>query len=116
MDLEKQRMAIAKIHGWEHNGPRLGGWIKPGDSSGNEYLKDAIPHYPKDLNAMNLVVRKWIHASKHPDPWSFLKSHLKAVAGGDFWIATAAEWAEALLKAEGLWEDELILVNSEMHS
>ena len=106
MDLEKQRMAIAKIHGWEHNGPRFGAWLKPGDSSGAEYLKDAIPNYPSDLNAMNQVVRKWLHTSKHPDPWAFLKFHLKEVAGGDFWFATAAEWAKALLNAEGVWEEE----------
>ena len=50
-EIEQLRISVATLRGWKHKGPRFGAWIKPEDNSGDEYLMDAIPNYPKDLNA-----------------------------------------------------------------
>ena len=58
LDPSELRIAVAGRLGWRHNGPRFGAWIKPNDSSGEEYLRDAIPDFPNDLNACHEFERE----------------------------------------------------------
>ena len=100
MKEEAQRIAIAEACGWtnEHKGL----WV--------ESLKTyaALPNYTEDLNAMHdaekVLIRPNLYAK---GGWGMYLSYLSKVTDEQHPIdATAAQRAEAFLRAVGKWEGE----------
>jgi hypothetical protein len=101
MKPEKQRIAIAEACGWTYGNFN---WFLNGEN------QDVVscPDYLHDLNAMHEVERQLMQAQPH-----LRKSYRNALidASGDsadtfqrYWMATAAQRAEAFLKTLNLWK------------
>jgi hypothetical protein len=117
MKPEKQRIAIAEACGWKmHDHPdclaKKEGWVSRDwetwvmNPSGLLVFKHDIPDYLKDLNAMHKAEK-------------VLRDDREAAFRGWLWLAhgqpelrcaivhaTAAQRAEAFLRAIGKWEEE----------
>ncbi len=112
MTPEAQRIAIALARGWTKrlvpsapNGPKNPygefqhtWWTNPGGVESG-----APPDYPSDLNAMREVID---HMNRtQPDGWND-EHFLLTLCGWTKGLphhATAAQWAEALLRTLGQW-------------
>jgi hypothetical protein len=100
MTHEQQRIAIAEVRGWTKI------WKGSENIYGiNNDLHTCIPHYPSDLNAMHEAVM-----SRTLDERQLMTLELKRMIGfskmrtEDFCVnATAAQRAEAFLRALNLW-------------
>lgn len=103
MNEQQQRIAIAKVRGWEkadHLG--LGWWRNPNEKT--VCFESELPNYPFDLNAMHEVEK--VLGLKY-DQWT---RELRTICARDrrcVESATAAQRAEAFLKTLGLWEETL---------
>lgn len=126
MTPEQQRIAIAEACGWTiakrvQPDAKLHAvmcWIRPG---GNEWQEEFLPDYLNDLNAMAAVKKilnddqKRTFASKlydlangfktDSDPWTpyIFEASMDGVAS--MVLATAAQEAEAFLRALNLWQE-----------
>jgi hypothetical protein len=108
---KQQQIAIAEACGWKtetyhHKGgiPASTHWVSP---SGK--IKNDIPNYPHDLNAMHeaeKVLNNPEHMQKHAfNNYAYLLIEMcKHQCNAAF--ATAAQRAEALLKTLNLWTEE----------
>ena len=120
MNPEQQRIAIAEACGWKtetyhHKGgiPASTHWVSP---SGK--IKNDIPNYPHDLNAMHEAEKalKWEQRKQYHDlladitGFSYCEADTQEEAYLDWNCrichATAAQRAEALLKTLNLWTEE----------
>ena len=98
MKQEAQRIAIAKACGW--GGERF-------DHIKQRFTQEP-PDYTEDLNAMHeaekILIRPNLYAK---GGWGMYLSHLSIVTDEQHPIdATAAQRAEAFLRAVGKWEGE----------
>lgn len=111
MKPERQRTAIAEACGWtgiapyHNNGPL---WGKSPDGT-----LHALPDYLNDLNAMHeaetekvLGDRRLLYLGALEELLGVEEEPLSAIAEWTVVHATAAQKAEAFLKAMGTWEDE----------
>ncbi len=114
MDKEAQRIAIADACGWkrseEARGPTLADrkhWIKPGDDGSDYHTQCHLPDYLNDLNAMHEAEMKF--ADQYDGNFIFnFRCELHTLLGHDGTMAvhaTAAQRAEAFLRAIGKWQD-----------
>lgn len=117
MTPEKQRIAIAEVCGWGNVHFDYLDEEAPGDvcgipprNVGKNKNHDIVPDYPNDLNAMHeaeTIIGDSI--------WEDYRDALCGVCATDcsidnkrtnqWWRATAAQRAKALLKTIGKWED-----------
>jgi hypothetical protein len=104
MTPEQQRIKIAEACGWEIlNTPTLYGdfacYAK--DPSGQEF--PGIPDYLTDLNAMHEAEKVLLADVRHLEPYKKYLAYLTCAAGEPVYHATAAQRAEAFLRALNLW-------------
>lgn len=115
MKPEEQRIAIAKSVGWKE-APQ-GGMLRPDGSW--THCFSSLPDFINDLNAMHEAVHQ-LRVNGNQFQWlDYTKNLFKVVwdreAAGDDYVtsglswdvieATAAQRAEAYLRAKGLWKD-----------
>ena len=105
MSPEQQRICIAKACGWTFQpmmGPLDFPWMTP--SKKWEDRQANPPDYLSDLNAMH-EAEKVIRSDKKK--WNIYYCHLCKMNGGfrNCMHATAAQRAEAFLRATGKWEE-----------
>lgn len=108
MNKEKQRIAIAEACGWTsiqpHNDWHYG--LRPKNNGLGDAPPARLPDYLNDLNAMHEAEKALGDLGKW---WSYcdhLKSIVKMTKGSESYVAaTAAERAEAFLRALNKWED-----------
>jgi hypothetical protein len=101
MDPLKQRIAIAKVCGWEQTVPDKDIWTH-GDYI-NWRARD-MPDYLNDLNAMHKAILQ-MYEKLGDSFWSAFRLQLEKLNESDFWNASAAQRAEAFLKTLNLWEE-----------
>jgi hypothetical protein len=107
MNTKKQRIAIAEYCGWKWHG-RIKGGIKVWDNGVDYVFYDSdLPDYLNDLNAMQEAERFLIEKDR-----SFkARYRTKLVFSSDYsvdnrqpyWMATAAQRAEAFLRTIDKW-------------
>jgi len=111
MKPEQQNVAIAEACGL--NEPTFRNWKEDGDGGGAMYYPEdnlELPDYPNDLNAMHEAEKSLTKDER----WHYVKDLLSVVGGGNLddygdlpikaITATAAQKAEAFLKAKKLWK------------
>jgi hypothetical protein len=99
MNKELQRIKIAEACGWEINKRKL--LAKPPNDSW-QYL-DTIPDYLNDLNAMH-EAEKVLDTTSDQNTIGSYASYAQCLAWDGGYSATAAQRAEAFLRALNLWE------------
>ena len=118
MKPEQQRIAIAEICGWTdiHGGPPEGAYWRGANPLRPDLLKEEIPDYLNDLNAMHgaeelLTEDQWNRYIQHildeihyEEEWPTCYLNLDAVR--QCASATAAQRAEAFLKTLNKWTDD----------
>jgi hypothetical protein len=98
MNKEKQLIAIAEACGWKPN-PFLM------DMSG-QVFPQSPPDYLNDLNAMHEAEKLLTHDQEDTfTEYLWRQKKQDRIANSYLWHSTAAERAEALLKALNLWKD-----------
>lgn len=110
MSPEAQRIAIAEACGW--TGDRYHTlWTRP-DKKGRYYLTDELPDYLNDLNAMHGAVQRLTGKQYRRFIFNLCERVIgnwcgeEAVSDSRTVIeATAAQRAEAFLRALNLWDD-----------
>lgn len=114
MKPEKQRIAIAETCGWHHfiindeYGPDRG--LKPDQTASIGCVFTELPDYLNDLNAMHEAEKVLVAKDdgSHAGCARYVyASHLYGLvpAGVQPFMATAAQRAEAFLRAIGKWEE-----------
>jgi hypothetical protein len=121
MKPEAQLIAIAEACGWTCCGQVPGlhphglpPWSKISDYTTEQVINhevpiDALPDYLGDLNAIHLAeVQVGLHRYPLRERYYQYLIEAKDKDGKDFpfWMATASQRAEALLRAIGKWRDE----------
>lgn len=112
MSSEEQRIAIAKAIGWQINDLDSGKALcNPKGEIVNAWYNESwrLPDFLNDLNAMHEAWQKLTVAQHHE-----FRFHLSSISARDGHVtgpcrsvanATAAQRAEAFLRALGLWKD-----------
>lgn len=75
-------------------------------------VRVCVPHYTRCLNAMHeaeRVIKKTENAFSHGSSWRLYETMLSRIVSGEngMFHISAAQRAEAFLKALGLWSDTL---------
>ena len=114
MKPEQQRIAIAEACGWriaervlsESKEEAIACWIRP---NGKEWQEQILPNYTEDLNAMHEAEKVLTEDQREQYLNSLYKVCNPDSMLNDAWnlnCATAAQRAEAFLRAIGKWEGE----------
>lgn len=101
MTPEQQRIAIAEACGWKRKAG-VKAWVSPFPGGGWEYLS-GLPDYLNDLNAMHDAELTKIAGELDME----YRDQLDKICGqySIIYRATAAQRAEAFLRAVGRWEE-----------
>lgn len=117
MSPEKQRIRIAEACGW-HSFRDIGGdsetklWGHPAHLKQTTLPTELVPDYLSDLNAMHEAETLMIRSLGMDDRYADEVTRIAHAANTIYTLrraaisATAAQRAEAFLRALGLWEDE----------
>lgn len=117
MKKEAQRIAIAEACGWKkHTDTQEPSWNNPNRSETTWYMEDELPDYLNDLNAMAIAEKVLDSAPGRFDEWCRYWEQLETMTCRTFdkeisddcksmLSPTAAQRAEAFLKAIGKWKD-----------